>query len=70
MSHPEFAELAKNPRSKEFLRTYKLGMRGEFSLAVIHGANRKSGMVIRCYLNDILKYIELLEFLRMRKGQQ
>ena len=68
-SHPEFIELAKNPRAKEFLRSYRLGVRGDFSLAVTHGSKRKAGMVIRCYLNDILKYIELLEFIWGRKKE-
>ncbi|MBQ7544879.1 MAG: hypothetical protein IJT02_08050 [Synergistaceae bacterium] len=68
-THSEFMELARNPRAKDLLRNYKLGVRGDFSLAVTHGANTKAGMVKRCYLNDILKYIELLEFIRGRKEQ-
>ena len=68
-THSEFMELARNPRAKDLLRSYKLGVRGDFSLAVTHGSNTKAGMVKRCYLNDILKYIELLEFIRGRKGQ-
>ena len=68
-SHPEFTELARNPKAKDILRSYKLGVRGDFSLAVTHGSKAKSGMVKRFYLNDILKYIELLEFIRGRKEQ-
>ena len=65
-SHPEFVNLARNPRAKELLRACRLGVRGDFSIAVTHGAKRKAGMVIRCYLNDILRYIDLLEFIRER----
>ena len=68
-AHSEFMELARNPRAKDLLRSYKLGVRGDFSLAVTHGSNTKAGMVKRYYLNDILKYIDLLEFIRGRKGQ-
>ena len=68
-SHEEFMELARNPRAKGLLRNYKLGVRGDFSLSVTHGSKTKAEMVKRCYLNDILKYIELLEFIRGRKEQ-
>ena len=69
-SHPEFMKLAQNPRTKEFLRNKKLGVRGDFSFAVTHGAKKKSGMVIRCYLNDILRYIELLEDIRRSRERK
>ena len=69
-SHSEFMKLAKNPMAKEFLRSKKLGVRGDFSFAVTHGAKKKAGMVIRCYLNDILRYIELLEDIRRSKWEE
>ena len=66
-SHDEFIKLTENPHSKEFFQLVGLGADGDFSIAVTHGARRKSGMVIRCYLNDILKFIDLLETIRGRK---
>ena len=67
--HDEFIKLAQNPRAKELLMMVGLGLNGEFSIAVTHGQNRKSGMVIRVYLNHILKAIELLEIIRGEKEQ-
>ena len=67
-SHDEFIKLAKNPSAKELLHSCKLGVRGDFSISVTHGSKTKAGIVKRCYLNDILKYIKLLELiLRGRK---
>ena len=68
-SHSEFVELIKNPRAKELLQMVGLSASGNFTIAVTHGTGRKSGMVIRCYLNNILKAVELLEVIRRRKAQ-
>lgn len=68
-SHAEFAELAKNPNARELLQMVGLSATGNFTVAVTHGTSRKSGMVLRCYLNNILKAIELLEVIRRRKTQ-
>ena len=67
-THPELVELAGNPLAKEILRRVGLGLRGDFVVAVTHGANKKAGRVIRCYLNNILKAIELLKVIR--KGRE
>ena len=69
-SHDKFLELAQNPLARSLLMSVGLGIRGEFSIAVTHGTNRKAGMVLRCYLNHILKAIELLEIIRGEKRQQ
>ena len=66
-SHPEFTELTKNSRAKGLLQMTGLSATGNFTVAVTHGTSRKSGMVLRCYLNNILKAIELLEIIRRSK---
>lgn len=68
-THEEFVRLARNPRAKDLLRSVKLGTKGEFEFAITHGARRKAGMILRCYLNDILRYIDLLNFIQRRKAQ-
>ena len=67
--HEKFSELANNPRAKELLSHLGLGTYGDFSLAITHGSKRKSGMVLRCYLNDILRYINFLEFLQRKEKE-
>lgn len=67
--HDEFAKLAQNPLARGLLMRVGLGINGEFSIAVTHGANRKAGMVLRCYLNNILKAIDFLELIRRGKEQ-
>ena len=67
-SHPQLIDLAKLPEAREILSRVGLGLRGEFVVAVTHGSNKKSGRVIRCYLNNILKAIELLEIIK--KGRE
>jgi len=62
-NHEKFSELAQNPRSKDLLKSVGLGPKGDFSLAVTHGSHKKSGMISRYYLNDILRYIDFLKFL-------
>ena len=62
--HEKFSEIAKNPRAKDLLKRVSLGALGDFSIAVTHGSNRKSGMVIQRYLKIILNVIEFLEFLQ------
>ena len=66
--HPQFLELAKNPRARELLNRVGLGLRGEFVIAVTHGAGKKADRVLRCYLNNILKAIELLEIITKERG--
>ena len=65
--HEKFSELAKNPRAKDLLKNVGLGVLGEFSIAVTHGTNRKSGMVIQRYLKMILNAIDFLEFLQKKE---
>ena len=65
--HEKFTELAKNPRAKDLLKTVGLGALGDFAIAVTHGSNRKSGMVIQRYLKIILNAIEFLEFLQVKE---
>ena len=60
--------LARNPLAKGLLMRVGLGINGEFSVAVGHGQGKKSGMVLRVYLNHILKAIELLELIRRKEG--
>ena len=67
-THPRFFELAKNPRARELLTRVGLGLRGEFVVAVTHGADKKADRVLRCYLNNILKAVELLEI--MTRGDE
>jgi len=62
--HEKFSEFAKNPKSKDVLSIVGLDAHGDFSLAVTHGSKRKSGMVLRYYLNDVLRYIDFLKFLQ------
>ena len=68
-NHEKFSELAENPRSKELFSTLGLGAKGDFSLAVTHGSHKKSGMVSRYYLNDILRYIDFLKFLERKEKE-
>ena len=62
-THPKLTELARNPDSRELLQYAKLGPSGQFSIAETHGRRKKSGMVLRCYLNIILHTIELLDII-------
>ena len=66
--HDEFTKLAHNPLAKGLLMRVGLGINGEFSVAVGHGQGKKSGMVLRVYLNHILQAIELLELIRRKEG--
>ena len=66
LNEKKFFELAKNPHARELLNRVGLGLRGEFVIAVTHGTGKKTDRVLRCYLNNILKAVELLEV--MAKG--
>ena len=59
-SHAEFVNLAHNTYAKAILQSTGISISGTFTIAVTHGSQRKSGVVIRCYLNNILKAIEQL----------
>ena len=65
--HDEFTKLARNPDAKEILQRAGLSVSVNFTIAVSHGAQRKSGVVIRCYLNHVLKAVELLEIVQRGK---
>lgn len=67
-THPQLFELAKNPRARDLLNRVGLGLRGEFVIAVTHGAGKKTDRVLRCYLNNVLKAVELLEVIT--KGRE
>ena len=63
----KFSEIAKNPLSKDLFKHVGLGTHGEFAIAITHGANRKSGIVIQRYLKIILRAINFLEFLQRKE---
>lgn len=62
-THPKLTELARTPSSRELLQYAKLGPSGQFSIAETHGKREKSGRVLRCYLNIILRAIDLLDII-------
>ena len=68
-SHELFAKLAKKPNAGKLLKSANIGPLGDFAIAVTHGSNRKSGMVVKRYLDLILGAIEFLEFLRRKEDE-
>ena len=68
--HPALLSIAKDGRFKDLLHQAGLGPLGEFSVAVTHGKDKNTGMVLRVYLNNILKAIELVEILLANTEQK
>ncbi|GHS85531.1 hypothetical protein AGMMS49957_01750 [Synergistales bacterium] len=67
-SHPELRALAIRHGSRDILQAAKLNPLGQLTVAVQHGKNTKTGMVLRCYLNYILKSVRLLRLIRESKN--
>jgi hypothetical protein len=69
-THPVLSSLAKLPRSKDLLTSAKLGVSGEFSVAVTHGKGKDSGKVFHVYLKIIANAIQLVGIVSSSDGQR